>query len=104
MLIGGLRFDDNKAYASVWSPKLSLHYTIDKSFVLNASYGRGFKAPDFRQLYLNFTNLAAGAYSVFGTEVAIQELKRLSAAQLLEQTTDMASKLAVVEARNLWGT
>ncbi len=96
-VIGGFRFDDNKAYASVWSPKLSMHYTIDKSFVLNASYGRGFKAPDFRQLYLNFTNLAAGAYSVFGTEVAVQELKRLSAAQMLEQTTDMASKLAVLK-------
>ena len=102
-VIGGLRFDDNKAYASVWSPKLSLHYTIDKSFVLNASYGRGFKAPDFRQLYLNFTNLAAGAYSVFGTEVAIQELKRLSAAQLLEQTTDMASKLAVLKPESSGG-
>ncbi|MFN4976399.1 MAG: TonB-dependent receptor plug domain-containing protein [Bacteroidota bacterium] len=96
-IIGGVRFDANKAYASVLSPKFSFQYKLNRYLNFNASYGRGFKAPDFRQLYLNFTNLAAGAYSVFGTEVATAEINRMSAAMMLEQTTDMFSKLSVLK-------
>ena len=96
-IIGGVRFDANKAYASVLSPKFSFQYKLNRCLNFNASYGRGFKAPDFRQLYLNFTNLAAGAYSVFGTEVATAEINRMSAAMMLEQTTDMFSKLSVLK-------
>lgn len=96
-IIGGARFDANKAYASVLSPKLSFQYKLNQRLNFNASYGRGFKAPDFRQLYLNFTNLAAGAYAVFGTEVAATEIKRMSDAQLLEQTTDMFSNLSILK-------
>jgi outer membrane receptor for ferrienterochelin and colicins len=96
-LIGGLRFDANQAYASVWSPKIALQYKPSEKLKLNLSYGRGFKAPDFRQLYLNFTNLAAGAYSVFGSEVAVGEIKRLSAAQLLDQTTALVGSLSALK-------
>jgi outer membrane receptor for ferrienterochelin and colicins len=46
---------------------------------------------------LNFTNLAAGAYSVFGTEVAEAEIKRMTDAKLLEQTTDVFSKLSILK-------
>ena len=95
--IGGLRFDANQAYASVWSPKIAFQYKPSGKLKLNVSYGRGFKAPDFRQLYLNFTNLAAGAYSVFGSEVAVNELKRLSAAQLLDQTTALVGNLSALK-------
>lgn len=93
-LVGGVRFDANQAYASVWSPKLALHYTPTERLTINLSYGRGFKAPDFRQLYLNFTNLAAGAYSVFGTEVAKVELKRYQELQLIDQLTGRADALS----------
>lgn len=96
-VIGGLRFDANQAYASVWSPKIAFQYKPSAKLKLNVSYGRGFKAPDFRQLYLNFTNLAAGAYSVFGSEVAVSELKRLTAAKLLDQTTPLAGSLSALK-------
>ena len=65
-LIGGIRYDDNKLYASAFSPKIAAKYNISERFSLQGSYGKGFKAPDFRQLYLNFTNTAAGSYSVYG--------------------------------------
>jgi outer membrane receptor for ferrienterochelin and colicins len=96
-LIGGVRFDANQAYASVCSPKIALQYKPSAKLKLNVSYGRGFKAPDFRQLYLNFTNLAAGAYSVFGSEVAVSELKRLTEAKLLDQTTPLAGSLSALK-------
>lgn len=68
--IFGGRFDAHSAYKSQFSPKVSASYELNKWLTLRGSAGVGFKAPDFRQLYLNFTNAVAG-YSVFGAnEVA----------------------------------
>jgi outer membrane receptor for ferrienterochelin and colicins len=79
-IIGGMRYDDNSAYQSKLSPKLAVHYKVNEKLRLNASYGAGFKAPDFRQLFLNFLNTAAGGYVVYGaneiTAAALQEQKQ----------------------------
>jgi outer membrane receptor for ferrienterochelin and colicins len=74
----GSRFDNHSVYGSQLSPKVSLQYDINKSVALRGSMGRGFKAPDFRQLYLNFTNNVAG-YSVFGSEELPSLLQNLQA-------------------------
>lgn len=92
-LIAGLRYDDNTAYASVWSPKLALQYRVTEKVRVNASAGRGFKAPDFRQLYLNFTNIAAGSYSVFGSLVARDEVLRLQTAGQIDYILPSFEKL-----------
>ena len=92
-LIAGLRYDDNSAYASVWSPKLALQYRVTEKLRVNASVGRGFKAPDFRQLYLNFTNIAAGSYSVFGSLVARDEVTRLQKAGQIDYILPVFEKL-----------
>ena len=77
ILIGGVRFDKNEAYASALSPKLSALYKINTKHKIKLSIGEGFKAPDFRQIYLDFTNAAAGGYSVFGTAQAQQVISQL---------------------------
>jgi len=79
ILIGGVRFDKNETFASAFSPKFSGLYKISPKHKLRFSIGEGFKAPDFRQLYLDFTNAAAGGYSVFGTAQAQQVIGQLSA-------------------------
>lgn len=94
-IIGGLRYDNNRNYASVWSPKLALKYAITPQIGFTASIGRGFKAPDFRQLYLNFTNVAAGSYSVFGSLVAKDEIGRL---QSLKQIENITSSFQLISA------
>ena len=76
-LIAGFRYDDNKLFAGAFSPKLAIRYKVSTKLSFNASVGRGFKAPDFRQLYLNFTNNAAGGYSVFGTIDAVKIITQL---------------------------
>ena len=65
-IISGLRYDYTRGFAARISPKLALHYRINEQLSFNASAGSGFKAPDFRQLYLNFTNSAGDGYSIFG--------------------------------------
>jgi len=78
ILIGGIRFDHNQTYASAWSPKASMLYKLNKQNSIRLSIGQGFKAPDFRQLYLDFTNTAAGSYSVFGTAQAQKVIGQLN--------------------------
>ncbi|MEO9512664.1 MAG: TonB-dependent receptor [Flavobacteriaceae bacterium] len=76
-VIVGARFDNHSVYNSQLSPKISARYQLTKHLALKGSVGSGFKAPDFRQLYLDFTNAAGGGYSVFGKEVEIAGIERL---------------------------
>ena len=78
IVIGGVRFDQNASYASAWSPKLSMLYKLNSQHKIKLSIGQGFKAPDFRQLYLDFTNAAAGNYSVFGSAEAQKVIGQLN--------------------------
>ena len=92
-IIGGARFDDNLLYQSAFSPKLALNFRPSKYISMNASYGRGFRAPDFRQLYLNFTNSAAGGYSVYGSLEVVDNIKRLTKLNDIEGLLDDYNKL-----------
>jgi outer membrane receptor for ferrienterochelin and colicins len=94
----GFRYDANNAYASVFSPKAAFQYALSDKLSFNFSYGKGFKAPDFRQLYLNFTNVAAGSYSVFGTELAKEEVNRLQVLNQIEQTTSVFNAVRSLKA------
>lgn len=92
-VIAGLRYDDNKLFAAAVSPKLAVRYTVNKKLSLKASVGRGFKAPDFRQLYLNFTNNAAGGYSVFGSIDAVKIIEQLNRMGQIAELKDDYGKL-----------
>ncbi len=75
-VIAGARYDVHSVYHSQFSPKLAISYKLSDKFVLLASTGKGYKAPDFEQLYLNFTNAIVG-YSVFGYADAYQQVQKL---------------------------
>lgn len=88
-VISGFRYDYNRLFVAAFSPKLAFRYRPNEKISFNASIGRGFKAPDFRQLYLNFTNNAAGGYSVLGSIDAIKIINQLqSLGQIAEIKTD----------------
>ncbi|MFM7672932.1 MAG: TonB-dependent receptor plug domain-containing protein [Bacteroidota bacterium] len=89
--IAGVRYDDNQQFAAAFTPKWALRYKPNEKWSFNASVGQGFKAPDFRQLYLNFTNNAAGGYSVYGTQDAIRIITALDRlGQIAELKPDFA--------------
>ena len=75
LLIGG-RFDKYKEYKSQISPKFSGIYKIQKNESVKISTGYGYKTPDFRQLYFNFSNSTVG-YSVIGYNVVENVLNQL---------------------------
>lgn len=98
VLIGGLRYDNNAAYASRLSPKLAVRVKATAKLSVNASYGAGFKAPDFRQLYLNFTNNAAGGYTVYGAnETSAAQLQQQLQAGILSSITPYGNTLKLLE-------
>lgn len=97
-VIAGLRYDNNQVYASRLSPKLALRYSPGTRLKLTASYGAGFKAPDFRQLYLSFINNASGGYSLFGAnEISLQRLQQLQQQGFVAQILPRANDLAVLK-------
>ncbi len=75
-VVAGGRYGTHSAYANRLSPKLAVGYTANDWLRVQASFGGGYKAPDFRQLLLSFTNPVAG-YSVFGSQVVQEEFAEL---------------------------
>lgn len=75
-IIAGFRYDNHSEYASQFSPKLAANYKINENLSLKSSVGYGYKAPDFRQLYFDFTNPSVG-YTVLGYNVAEARLNQL---------------------------
>lgn len=83
-VIGGVRYDHSSAYAGHVSPKLAILYKLSSKWAINASYGSGFKAPDFRQLYLDFINNAASGYAIYGaSEFSMEKLEQQKAAGII---------------------
>ncbi|MBO6794555.1 MAG: TonB-dependent receptor [Balneolaceae bacterium] len=96
-LIGGFRFDAHSEYRSQLSPKFSALYKANDKIQFRASFGGGFKAPDFRQLFLNFTNPIAG-YSVFGTSTVVEGIERLEEDGQIEELYFSPSEITDIRA------
>jgi outer membrane receptor for ferrienterochelin and colicins len=102
-IIAGARFDNHSEYSNQFSPKLAAIYNINESIAIKASVGYGFKAPDFRQLYFDFTNSAVG-YTVLGYNVAVDKLNELqSQGQILDVVVPLSELNDPLEAESSIG-
>ena len=95
-IIGGLRLDNHSSYESYLSPKLSAQYNLSEMFSIRASYGKGFKAPDFRTLYLDFENAGTG-YSIYGSQNIAQRLELFQDQGLLIGTFINQESISLLE-------
>lgn len=64
-IVPGLRYDRDSQFDEQVSPKLALRYDLGEDWILRAGFGRGYRAPDFKQLLLRFENAGVG-YRVDG--------------------------------------
>lgn len=69
--IGG-RFDGDTQFGGKATPKVNLSYRATQRLQLLAGAGKGYRAPDFKQLYLQFSNASAG-YVVEGNPELVPE-------------------------------
>lgn len=98
-MTGGFRYDAHSEYSSQLSPKWSARVKPWKRLQLRISLGRGFKAPDFRQLWLNFTNATEG-YTVFGSGTLQEGLERLEQEGALSRILVPAESIGRIEAES----
>lgn len=75
VLLPGARLDYDTQFGGAVTPRLSLRFDPHRTLVLRASYGHGFRAPSFRELYLSFANASVG-YRVTGNDALRPEHAR----------------------------
>jgi outer membrane receptor for ferrienterochelin and colicins len=63
--LAGLRIDVHSLYGSYFSPKISLMYKPEPISRIRFSYGRGFKAPTFKEMFLDYQVIQIG-YNIIG--------------------------------------
>jgi outer membrane receptor for ferrienterochelin and colicins len=83
ILIAGARLDKRTDFNIHLSPRIAVAYKPNSSWKFTASAGWGFKAPDFRHMYLNFYNAQIG-YSLLGNNSLGAELQSLQKQGLLQ--------------------
>ena len=64
LALGG-RLDYHSEFGTHFSPKLSGMYHVTRDVTIRTSFGQGFRAPNFKDLYLDFSNPTSG-YQVLG--------------------------------------
>lgn len=82
--IVGARYDFHNKYESQLSPKLALKHQWNDKISLRGSVGYGFKTPDFRTLYYDFTNSAVG-YTVLGYNVIPKKIPQMQTNGLIKE-------------------
>ncbi len=89
--VGG-RLDKHSLYNLQFNPKLALAYKIKPKLSINASIGTGFKAPDFRQQFLFFTNSLVG-YTLLGANELSNGLVQLQQQGQIDQSINITPYL-----------
>lgn len=90
--IAGGRIDKRSDFAAKISPRIAAAYKPNSKWKFTASSGWGFKAPDFRHLYLSFYNSQIG-YSLIGTKELSSQLQQLQQQGLLQPGADITPYL-----------
>ncbi len=100
-LIAGFRFDHHNTYGSQFSPKFSAQYKVTDWLHLRASTGRGFKAPDFSQLFLNFTN-PTGGYTALGSKTVKERVHEMQKSGKITTLLRGLDQLKPIQAEHSW--
>jgi outer membrane receptor for ferrienterochelin and colicins len=75
-ITAGARLDKHSLYAAQFNPKLAMAYKATPRLSFTGSIGTGYKTPDFRQQFLNFTNSLVG-YTILGADELSNGLLRM---------------------------
>lgn len=91
-IILGSRYDNYTNYSPVFSNKFALGFSLSNKIRINSSVGTGFKTPDFRQKYFDFTNSTIG-YIVLGRDVVIERLESMQNIQQIVPLSELNTSL-----------
>ena len=74
-VLGGIRLDAHSIYGKQFSPKIAAMISPTGKSRLRLSYAAGFRAPSFKELYLDYTNISVG-YHIEGNSDLEPETSR----------------------------
>jgi outer membrane receptor for ferrienterochelin and colicins len=74
-VVPGVRLSHSTVWGNELTPRLAMRASLSDRLTLRASVGDGFRAPDFKELYLFFQNTSAG-YAVQGNAALRPERSR----------------------------
>ena len=89
-LIAGGRTDKRSDFKPRLSPRIAAAFRPGKNWKFTAAAGWGFKAPDFRHLYLSFYNEQIG-YSLIGSRELYAQLNQMQQQGLLQPGADISA-------------
>lgn len=76
-IVPGTRFTTSERWGSHWAPRVALMFRPEPRLALRASAGLGYRAPSFKELYLEFLNVGPGfGYVVVGNADVEPETSR----------------------------
>ncbi len=87
-ITAGGRLDKHSLYTIQFNPKLAMAYKVKPNLSFSGSIGTGFKAPDFRQQFLYFTNSLVG-YTLLGSHELSNGLVQLKQQGQIDQSVDI---------------
>jgi outer membrane receptor for ferrienterochelin and colicins len=79
VVLPGVRLDVDSQFGAYPTPRIAVRFDPAQPVTLRASFGLGFKAPDFRELYLLFENPSAGYLVEGNTELEPETSRNLNA-------------------------
>jgi outer membrane receptor for ferrienterochelin and colicins len=79
VLLPGARLDADSQFGAYPTPRVAARFDPVAQVTLRASYGWGFKAPDFRELYLLFENPSVGYLVEGSTDLKPEKSRNVNA-------------------------
>lgn len=96
-IIAGVRYDGNSLYGGKVNPSLAVHVTPLPWLTLKAAAGKGYRSPNYRQLYQVFTNIMQG-YTVVGANVFTTAVQQLKASGIVQQVWPITGQVTELKA------
>lgn len=78
IFLGGLRLDQHSIYGQQVSPKISLMYKPEMISRIRLAYGEGFRAPSFKELFFDYSNISVGYHIVGNLDLKPETSQNLS--------------------------
>ncbi len=72
-VVGGFRYDAHSVYGTQFSPKISMMFSPQHNKRVRLSYGKGFRAPAFKELYIDYTNISVGYHIIGNPELKTEK-------------------------------
>ncbi len=88
VLNAGIRIDKRTDFDANLSPRISTAFKPNNHIKLMASAGYGFKAPDFRHMYLSFNNSQIG-YALIGNNILAEQLESMQQNGVLDPSINI---------------